>query len=151
RQASPPAVVGVLLVYFATRALNGEVLKIALARLGHHISRYEAFMINIVMTYTNLLLPRAGLGAPALYLKVKHRVSYTEFGCLLLPNAVLQVLSIGVAGLVCQARLWCIGEPLDLRITGVFAFALAASTLAARLRLNPPASCQGRFAQAIRR
>lgn len=152
REASIPALGGVLLLYLLMRFVHSEVVRLALARLGHHVGHYETFMLNILMSYTNLLIPRAGLGAPAVYLNLKYRVSYSDYVSVIMVNVVLQLLCGGVSGLGCLTAMWIWRDvPVDRAVGGLFLVTMLFGLVAATLRLSPPQSWQGRFARFVRR
>lgn len=152
REASIPALVGVLLLYLLMRFVHSEVVRLTLARLGHHVGRYETFMLNMLMSYTNLLIPRAGLGAPALYLNLKYRVSYLDYLSVVIVNVVLQLLCGGVSGLACLTGIWVWrGIPVDRAVGGLFLVTMIFGLVAATVRFAPPESWQGRFARFVRR
>ena len=107
REVSPLLVAAIALLWLLTRYLAADVMRIALRALGHRIGRYEAFMLQMVQSYGNTLVPRAGIGAPAVYLKLRHGTPFADLGAVqLLPMTLLQIFTIGVMGLGCQLVLW---------------------------------------------
>lgn len=152
REASRPMLVGILLLYLLTRFVHSEVVRQALVRLGHHVGRYETFMLNMLMSYTNLLIPRAGLGAPAMYLNRKYHVSYSDYASVVMVNVVLQLLCGGAAGLAYLTGMWLWRDiPVDRAVGGLFLVAMLFGLAAATFRLTPPESWQGRLARFARR
>jgi uncharacterized membrane protein YbhN (UPF0104 family) len=122
---SPLLVVGIFALYLAMRALNGLMMKLALRALGYVITLGEAVMLAILTTYANLLLPRAGLGVPAVYLKIRRGISYADFTSQAMIVTTLQCGCIGICGLICQAALkWGMGNRIDPLVTGLFVVAL---------------------------
>lgn len=101
-------------VYLLTRYCNGEVLRLALNRLGCAIRGYEAFMLNMVMSYTNLLVPHAGMGPPAMYLNKKYGVAYTDYVALVMPTFTLQLVCAGACGLAAMGWLVTFGHGYTL-------------------------------------
>src|SRR5437764_945793 len=90
-------------LYLATRALDADVLVTSLAALGHVVRRVEAFFLLIIHNYTNLLIPRAGMGATAAFLKLRRGVPLLDFAAVqLLPLFIVQMLAVGLAGLASQ-------------------------------------------------
>jgi len=150
--ASPLLVALMILGFVASRLIYSLVVKLALEHLRFSIGLWELYLLTHIMSYANLFLPRMGLGAPALYLKLKHNVSYAVFGSLLLPALVLHVAAAGALGLICQAVLW-VANPalLDGRITAMFVAVLLSGLAAAVIRVPIPARFQGRLAQFARR
>jgi uncharacterized membrane protein YbhN (UPF0104 family) len=121
---APPGLVGAIAVlWLASRYPAADVMRVGLRALGYRIGRYEAFMLQMVQSYGNVLVPRAGIGMPALYLKFRHNVGFADIGAVqLLPMTLLQVFTIGLTGLACQAILWRRGQgdrPLALLLAAV--------------------------------
>ena len=132
----PHMLAAIVAAFLAARWLNGQAMRQALRRLGFTIGLLESFMLVILMNYTNLLIPRVGLGAPAVYLKAKHGVSYTQFATLLLPLGLLAMTAAGVIGLICQAALWLSRpEPWDIWVAAIFTVAAAVGMAALFARL----------------
>src|SRR5207247_2888944 len=123
REVSPLLVAAIALLWLLTRYLAADVMRIALRALGHRIGRYEAFMLQMVQSYGNTLVPRAGIGAPAVYLKLRHGTPFADLGAVqLLPMTLLQIFTIGVMGLGCQLVLWRFyGLPWERPLTVLFA------------------------------
>src|SRR5205814_7164844 len=67
-EAKPLGIALIVATFLPMRLLTSEVQRIGLRALGHVISTYESFMVSMINAYGNLLLPRAGLGLPAVYL-----------------------------------------------------------------------------------
>lgn len=144
------------LVYLLTRYANGEVLRLALNRLGCAIRGYEAFMLNMVMSYTNLLVPHAGMGPPAMYLKSKYGVNYTDYAALVMPTFTLQLVCAGFCGL--GAMTWIVlgggGGASPKGTVSLFLLFAAVIVVSVGLTLFPPpvpASWDNRVAKLLRR
>jgi uncharacterized membrane protein YbhN (UPF0104 family) len=98
----------------------------------------------MVQSYGNVLIPRAGIGMPALYLKLRHNIPFADLSAVqLLPMTVLQIFTIGVMGLICQGILWRTG---DGHFDGPLAilFAAVAIGCVALLLVPFPAATLGR-------
>ncbi len=123
RHVSPLLVVVIALLYLAARALAGYVRRAALLTLGQRTGHAETFMLQMVQAYTNLLVPRGGIGLPALYMNVRHGTSVADFSAVqVLPLTLLQIITMGAAGLICQAILWgAYGVPWHRPIALLFA------------------------------
>lgn len=151
-QVSPFHVVGIFALYMAMRALNGQTTKLALAALGHAIPLVEAFMLAVLTTYANLLIPRAGLGLPAIYLKLRRNVSYADFTSQAMIVTTLQMGAIGAIGLVCQAVLTKLhGVRFDPLVCALFAGSLALGVGMPMIRPTLLADSTGKFANFIHR
>jgi uncharacterized protein (TIRG00374 family) len=153
RQAKPLGILLIALIFIPTRLLTSEVMRIGLKALGHVVSVYEAFMVSMVNAYANLLIPRAGLGLPAVYMKMKHGVPIADFSSVqLVPMTVLQITTIGIAGIVCLAVLHLgYGKPWHLPLLAVFAFLAVGSAVAMVLPVSVPLRFQNRLAAFLRR
>src|SRR5215207_7675184 len=93
---APPGLVGAIaLLFLASRYPAADVMRVALRALGHRIGRYEAFMLQMVQSYGNVVLPRAEIGMPALYMKLRHETPFADLGAVqILPMTLLQVFTI---------------------------------------------------------
>ena len=102
---SPVTCLALLILYFLARGSGGEVVRLGLGRLGHRIQHREAFMLAIVTSYTNLFVPRSGLGPPALYLKIRRHVALSHYAAVALASTFLNIMAVGVLGLILQVQL----------------------------------------------
>ena len=151
--AKPLAVALIVLVFVPTRVLTSEVMRIGLKALGHRVSTYESFMVSMVNAYANLLFPRAGLGLPAVYMKMKHAIPIADFATVqLLPMTVLQVTTIGVTGVACLGAMWLVqGRAVDWKLACLFAGVAVASVVPIAFRFNVPERWNNRLAGFLRR
>lgn len=151
--ANPAAVALIVVLFVPTRLLMSEVMRIGLRGLRHRISTYESFMVSMVNAYGNLLFPRAGLGVPAVYLKLKHAIPIADFATVqLLPMTLLHITMIGVTGVVCVTVMRLAQErTVDLRLLGLFAVVAAASLVGWAVRFTVPARWGNRLAAFLRR
>ena len=122
RRAPPLLVVVIAALWLASRYPAADVMRVALRALGHRIGRFEAFMLQMVQSYGNVLVPRAGIGAPAVYLKLRYGTPFADLGAVqLLPMTLLQIFTIGVIGVACQLVLWRVyGDRWDRGLTVLF-------------------------------
>jgi len=152
KDVSPIAAGALALLFLAARAGHTLTFKLLLNRLGHYIGSGELFLLNILMAYTNLLVPRMGTGLPGVYLKYKHGVSFAQYGSLLLPIVVLHAISLGLLGLIGQTALfWHSSEPINPLVALLFAITLAGGLTGFFLRIPIPQRWSGRFAHFFRR
>lgn len=152
RHVSPTVVAAMLVVYLVTRVLNGEVLRVTLGALGRTIGCAEAFVVMMVMSYTNLLVPRAGLSAPALYLKRKHGLQYSEFAAMLIPMTLVHLACSGWVGLASQLLLAAqFSVPVHPGLALLFGAIAVCSPAALLVRIRLPGGWRGRVARAARR
>ena len=129
-------------MYLVMRAFQGEVFRAAIGEMNIRIGVYESFMLAMVVSLTNLVLPRAGMGAPALYLKTRHGLGLAQFASLLLPTTILQLTCIGGVGLLCQGYLAWRGSvawnwPLAICLAGLLLVSLAMLACPARWDIAP--------------
>jgi uncharacterized membrane protein YbhN (UPF0104 family) len=144
RSVSPRLVLVIASLWLVTRYLAADVMRVALRALGHRIGRYEAFMLQMVQSYGNTLVPRTGISGPAVYLKLRHATPFADLGAVqLLPMTLLQIFTIGVMGLGCQLVLWRFyGQRWEWPLTVLFA--AVAAGCAAPLLVPLPAGRTGR-------
>jgi uncharacterized protein (TIRG00374 family) len=148
----PWTVLVIFLLYLAMRALNGLMMKIALTTLGYVVTFRETVMLAILTTYANLLLPRAGLGLPAVYLKIRRGVNYADFTSQALIITTLQIGCIGILGLAFQGWLSVVGgQRFDVKLALLFAFSLVAGTGASMMKTSMFAGHSGRIANFLHR
>lgn len=149
---SPAFVVAIFALYLAMRVLNGLTTKLALNALHYELGLGEATMLAVLTTYANLLLPRAGLGLPALYLKLRRNVSYADFTSQALIVTTLQVGTIGGCGLICQTLLTAIYHVrFDPFVCALFVLSLVAGVGTPMIRPTLFADSHGRVANFIHR
>ena len=122
RQAPPGLVLFIAALWLASRYPAADVMRVGLRALGHTIGRFEAFMLQMIQSYGNLVVPRAGIGMPALYLKLRHNVPFADLSAVqLLPMTLLQIFTIGVLGVLCQLVLdWRHGAPMGRPLYALF-------------------------------
>ena len=149
---SPWIVAALFGIFMVTRFLNGVVYRLAARRLGAALDYWEAFVLVMTVSYLNLLLPKAGLTAPAIYLKRRYGVTYTRFTSTLLPTVVLQVMAFGVAGAVCQGVLnTAYGTPVHVGLLILFLGLVAVGALITVVPVQIPNSWQNRVAAFFQR
>ena len=152
-EAKPLGIALIVATFLPMRLLTSEVQRIGLRALGHVISTYESFMVSMINAYGNLLLPRAGLGLPAVYLKLKHAIPVADFATVqVLPLTALQIATIGVTGVASLGAMRLLDRrPVDVRLLALFAAVAAGSVVGTLARFKVPDSWQNRPAQFLRR
>ena len=131
RAAPPLLVVAIALLWLLSRYLGADVMRVSLRALGHGVGRYEAFMLQMVQSYGNVLIPRSGIGVIGLYLKLRRGIPLADLGAVqVLPMTLMQVLTIGVTGLACQAAMALPGGAAPDRVAAVVVSAVAAACAA---------------------
>ena len=97
-------------LYVAARLPPADLLRAALASLGHRVGRVETFFVLMVQYYVNMLIPRAGIGAPAAYMKLRHGVPISDLGAAQVVTLTLtQFVCLGTAATACLAGLAATG------------------------------------------
>jgi uncharacterized membrane protein YbhN (UPF0104 family) len=125
-------------LYLVVRWLNGIAMRAALRAMGYSITLYEALMLAVLTTYGNLFVPRAGLGVPAVYLRVRRGVDVGDFTIQAIVVTILQTAGIGVTGLLALAALWAFHEQApDPLVAGLFVLALVLGLAAVFVRSRP--------------
>lgn len=152
RNAPPLLVLAIAVAYLAARAINGEVMRVCLRALGYSIGFAESWMLAILTSYANLLLPRVGTGMPAVYLKATRGVSFADFGSQGFVSTVLQVAAIGVIGLICEALLVTrYGASAPWPVTLSFAIALVTGLGLVFVRLPTRGEPKGRVGRILQK
>ena len=143
RDAPPLLVALIFLLWPASRYPAADVMRVSLAALGHHVGRYEAFMLQMVQSYSNVVVPRSGIGVLGAYMKLRHGTPLADLGAVqVLPMTLLQVFTIGVMGLVSQAALLAPGGATPDRAMAL-CFTLVAVGSVAPLMVPVPANRLG--------
>jgi uncharacterized membrane protein YbhN (UPF0104 family) len=100
-----------------------------------------------------LLLPKGGLGLPAVYLKVKRGVPVADFATVqILPLTALQIATIGVTGVVALGVMhFAQGRPVDPRLLAVLGVIAAVSVVGTLTHFKVPDAWQRGAAPFLRR
>jgi uncharacterized membrane protein YbhN (UPF0104 family) len=126
REAPPLLVALIFLLWPASRYPAAVVMRTSLRALGTRLGRYEAFMLQMVQSYSNVLVPRSGIGVLGLYMKLRHGTPLADLGAVqLLPMTLLQLFTIGAMGLLCQAALLAPGGAQPDRVMALCFTAVA--------------------------
>jgi uncharacterized protein (TIRG00374 family) len=144
RQAPPLLVLAIVALWPASRYPASVVMRTSLRALGTRLGRYEAFMLQMVQSYSNVLVPRSGIGVLGLYMKLRHGTPLADLGAVqVLPMTLLQVFTIGVMGLLCQVALMSPGGAQPDRVMAI-CFTAVAVGAAVPLMLPVPTGTQNR-------
>ncbi|MCH2186025.1 flippase-like domain-containing protein [Myxococcota bacterium] len=101
----PGAFLAVVALYLIGRALSAEAMRVGLSALSFPITRSVCFMLTLLQSYTNLIIPRSGLAPPAVYLRVQYAVPYASY----LAFAVLMILlATGLMGALGFWAAWAV-------------------------------------------
>lgn len=120
-------------VYLLTRLVNAEAFARSLARLGHAVPRGEAFVALLVQSLINLVVPHAGMAAPAGYMRLRRGVPLADFGAVqVLPMFLAETFCVGALGLACLGVLAATGgAPWRWDVAALFAAVCVGCVVAA--------------------
>ncbi len=151
-EVDPIWVICIAGLYIVTRMINGEIMRITAAALGKKIKRSESFYLVMVMSYQNLIIPKSGLSAPAIYLKLKHGLKLSEFTSFLLPMTIIQLACFGIAGLLAQVYLLLHSQvPLQPAIALLFGVLFIGNSGFLFVRIQVPAKWQNKIGNILRK
>jgi uncharacterized membrane protein YbhN (UPF0104 family) len=103
-------------------------MRLWLGAQGYEVSRARTFVLTFLISYTNLLVPRAGVATPMLSLRRSHGVDVLAYGAIVIASTAMMVIAVGFCGLACQLLLVLSrGEPFDPAAGLLFAGAAAAA------------------------
>ncbi len=101
RDAHWLGILGIALVHMLMLWTQGLTLKLGLDVYDDSINEREGFALSILSAYTNLLLPRSGVGTVAVYLKRVRNTPLMDYSSVVLYNAGLFVFASSlVTGIV---------------------------------------------------
>jgi uncharacterized membrane protein YbhN (UPF0104 family) len=119
-------------------------MRLSLRAQGHEVGRSRAFVLTILISYTNLLVPRAGVAAPMLSLRRSHGVDVVAYGAIVIASTAMTVIAVGVCGLACQAMLLISrAEPVDVTAAILFAASAGLALSMFALPLPDPQRARG--------
>ena len=98
QEAHLAGIVGIVVVHLLTLWLQGLTLKWGLDSFEKTISQKESFVLFIISSYANLLLPRSGVGTTAVYLNRVRKSSMVDYSSVVVVNAALFVLACSAIG-----------------------------------------------------
>jgi uncharacterized protein (TIRG00374 family) len=89
-----------------TGFINGLRVQLLTKQFGVDIDKRESFIVATITTFWNYLPFTGGLAVRAVYLKKKHRFSYTNFISTTSASYVVSFLSFGLVGLFAVILVW---------------------------------------------
>lgn len=92
--------IGIVVVHLLTLWLQGLTLKWGLDSFDKTISQKESFVLFVISSYANLLLPRSGVGTTAIYLNRVRKSSMIDYSSVVVINGALFVLACSMVGCV---------------------------------------------------
>ena len=101
---SPLYVIPFMIALFLNYAVLAMIMKVLTQSLGLKLGISEAFLLSIMTSFHNMVLPfRGGMGTRALYLKKRYNYAYTSFLATVSAGYVLMFLvasGLGLATLI---------------------------------------------------
>jgi len=142
----------IFLLYITARFVTSVIMRMGVHRAGCKISVFTGFSLILVASYSNLLIPKSGLGPVAVILKRRYGLRYADFSTILVPVGLFQLPTIGVLGICLQALLSvAYGIPFQFLIGFGFALCIAGPVTIMILGAPVPARWEGRVADFFRR
>ena len=149
---SPWLAISILAAFLLMRYLHGQTLRRTLGGLDCHIGRSEGFHLSMIIAYANLIVPRVGLGGPAVYLNRRYNLHYGEFASLLLPMVVVQFVCVGLLGVLVQVMLIVLrDQPVHWLVMLLFAGIAGGGLLALLIRVPTREQSANRLVRLISR
>ncbi len=137
-------VLGIVVVHLLTLWLQGLTIKWGLDSYDRSISEKESFVLFVISSYANLLLPRSGVGTTALYLNRSRKVPLIDYSSVVIYGAVLFIFACSTIGCLIFGIDWLVQSRapawwIAIGLPGM----LIASGLAITIHWRVPASYQG--------
>jgi uncharacterized membrane protein YbhN (UPF0104 family) len=143
-KVDPRVIAAMAALYVMGRIPPTWIMRAGLRALGHHIGRAETFFVLMSQYYVNMLIPRAGLGAVAGYLKIKRGVPVADMSAAqLVLMTIAQFACIGLIAFAVLAYLAATRQAQFDPILGALFGAVGAACLLPLL-IPIPASLVGR-------
>lgn len=143
-QAHWAGIVAMACVHLLTLLLQGLTIKWGLDPFGRSINEGESFVLFVISSYANLLVPRSGVGTTALYLKRICKTSMVDYSSIVLFNGALFVIACSSIGCLFFGIDWIVNHQVpNPWIVGGLPSALALSCLAISIKWNLPKWYQG--------
>ncbi len=144
-------VAALVLVYLLTCVIDARVLQIAMTALRRPIRLTEGFSLTVLSRYSNLLIPRSGVGVTATYLKRYRGVGLTRYGSFVLFNGALLALSCSAVALLVAVIDWQIHGSFHTTLIGASAFLTLSGWAAIATRWRVPRWYRGPGVRLARR
>lgn len=115
------------LLYIGALFLSGLFTKYVTDAFSVRLTVFESFVLSIGTSAANYLaFFRGGAGVRAIYLKVRHGFSFTDFVSSLMILSVLQLFVSSLLGLIGLGMLVWAGKPFDLPLSLFFGISVLA-------------------------
>jgi len=135
--ASLPLVMAMFVCVVLARIGQARTIQILLVVLSHAVRFRDVFMASNLTGFSNLFVPRSGVGAAAFYFNRKHRVPYSDYGSLTVFLALVDAVATGIIGLASLGLVtMATGMPFHPQIAIAFAAAVLGGIVAIRLRVD---------------
>jgi uncharacterized membrane protein YbhN (UPF0104 family) len=118
---------------------NGLYIKFALQAFGVNLPAREWLSLTVATSVLNYFTPlRGGMAMRAMYLKTRHRFSYTDFISSLSAMYLMYVAVYGIIGVVGMAVLWEAGHGFDPPLAVFFLISTGTAAILMLCRLPLP-------------
>lgn len=152
RQASPALIAAMIAAMLASRGFRALALQGLLARLEHRIRLADIFALSLLVSYANMLVPKLGLSAPAIYLRRRHQLGLGHFAILAVAATVLHTIAVGGVGLALVMTLNDGSHRnVNVSLSVMFAGIVAGGVVLAAMRPRVPARWSGPLFDLARR
>jgi uncharacterized membrane protein YbhN (UPF0104 family) len=142
----------IFLLYLMARFVTSLIMWMGLHRSGCKISVFTGFSLILVASYSNLLIPKSGLGPISVILKRRYGLRYADFSTILVPLGLFQLPTIGILGICLQALLSvAYGIPFESLIGFGFALCIAGPVVIMIFGAPVPTRWEGRVPDFLRR
>lgn len=100
-------------------------------QFGLNLGKMESFVMAVAISFGNTFLPfRAGIGVAAVYLKKRHKFSYTSYASTIAGSYVINFFVIGILGLVAMLIIYLKTSSFNTIVALAFLGLSAGSVLA---------------------
>lgn len=137
-------------VYLLTLFLQAETLRWGMGSVGQKLSQRETFSLTLISSYANLIVPKSGMGATAVYLTKLRKGNLVDFGAVLFIGSVLFILATCAVGISIFVTEAIVSDHASPWLIAISLGGIAASLLALRIDWNFARAYDGLGANKIR-
>ena len=154
KDVSQPIVLLMLICVGVARVAQARTVQILLAAQKYFVQFRVIFHLTNVAGYSNLLVPRAGVGTSAIYLNRVHQVPLTSYGSLSVFLTLIDAVATGILGLasmlLAHSAYSTYRAIFDPTIALLFGLVAVAGIAAASLRVDLDARPDNRLTSSLR-
>lgn len=94
------SVIALIFLYTVSIVSNGLFMKLSVSIFGKSINTYESVKVSLISSAGNFFAPSgSGLGFRAIYLKKKHKLSYSDYLSIVICNYIIAFFVSALVGL----------------------------------------------------